>query len=169
MNNHELLEACEGLMRIVEEVGCRDWRDQGGIRFKDRREWVAFYVAVAKARTKEAQPAQGAVPVAWRVMKPGSSKWELHETNPTWLENAIVVPLHEPAEPPGTHPSPPADGGREAVPENAQFMLEWQAGELSMQAKYTDKKFIEEARRYSAKILYGYAAMLAASREVPRG
>lgn len=37
-----------GLVRIVEEVGCKDWRDEHNRRFKDTPEWVQAYNENAK-------------------------------------------------------------------------------------------------------------------------
>ena len=39
--------ALRGIRRIVEEAGCRDWRDEIGYRFKDTPEWITAYLALA--------------------------------------------------------------------------------------------------------------------------
>jgi hypothetical protein len=53
----DLIEAAKGLKRIVEEIdGTMNhgtWRDEHGVRLKDTPEWVAFYVALAKAGISE--------------------------------------------------------------------------------------------------------------------
>lgn len=61
----ELLAVCADLIRLIEGVGCRDWRDQNGQRIKDTNEWVRAYVAINKAiaeerKAKAAQPPCGA-------------------------------------------------------------------------------------------------------------
>jgi len=47
--NAELMGVCQGMINIVERVGCKDWRDENGKRVKDTPEWVSFYVAVHNA------------------------------------------------------------------------------------------------------------------------
>ena len=46
-----LVEAAQGLKRIVEEIdGAMShgtWRDERGVRMKDTPEWVSAYVALA--------------------------------------------------------------------------------------------------------------------------
>lgn len=44
-----LMRVCQGMIDIVERVGCKDWRDQHGRRLKDTKEWVEFYVTVKRA------------------------------------------------------------------------------------------------------------------------
>lgn len=49
----ELAAALDGLVDIVERVGCGDWRNERGQRLKDTKQWVVAYLAA----TKKAQPA----------------------------------------------------------------------------------------------------------------
>lgn len=49
-DTNELIDVCTDLIRLVEGVGCKDWRDQNGQRFKDTNEWVRAYVAINNAR-----------------------------------------------------------------------------------------------------------------------
>jgi len=43
----EVLErALDGLVDIVERVGCSDWRNEAGIRLKDTPQWVEAYVVL---------------------------------------------------------------------------------------------------------------------------
>lgn len=49
-----LVRVCQGMIDIVERVGCKDWRDQHGRRLKDTKEWVEFYVTVNRAAEQAA-------------------------------------------------------------------------------------------------------------------
>lgn len=53
-----LMRVCQGMIDIVERVGCKDWRDQHGRRLKDTKEWVEFYVTVHRAAEQAALSAQ---------------------------------------------------------------------------------------------------------------
>lgn len=56
-DTNELIDVCTDLIRLVEGVGCKDWRDQNGQRFKDTNEWVRAYVAINNARKESREQA----------------------------------------------------------------------------------------------------------------
>ena len=56
-DKNELIDVCTDLIRLVEGVGCKDWRDQNGRRFKDTIEWARAYVAINNAREESREQA----------------------------------------------------------------------------------------------------------------
>lgn len=53
---YELEKVLDGLVDIVERVGCGDWRNEQGVRLKDTPQWVNAYVALHKNHAQPAAP-----------------------------------------------------------------------------------------------------------------